>query len=734
MIRMKLVPLALAGCLIITGMPGTVYGAEISTSNEKAGIASIDIPATGEIVVTDTGEDTSENLTQVIKTVKKKITIPSQLSKFDYSYNANSYNGEDTWSLNWYTEDGSRNISVQCDTEGNIISFYAYQEKSENYVPKYLKADLKSKADKFLKKVAPDISGKVRYVNDDTAYYYASGRYNYVYQRVENGIPMPDNRIVIGVNYETGTVTSYYTNWLFHAEIPSAETKISKEEAAKKLGKALNIKLAYKNAYTTDSNGKGKIKAFLVYVPENSSVSVDAKTGEVYTTKNELFYAASEEKASGGTYDRSTNSSDSGLTKEELSKVSENKGLISKETAIKTITGNKNLLLSGSLKSITASLYQRNYYDNNESAYVWCVDLSDPKEGSGAYASATIDAKTGKIISFYSNGNNAGNGKAEKKYSKEQGQKIFEEFLKEQIPDKFKNAVLSKEDDVYRITEEENSSGNYYYNYNRVNEGIEYIYNRIYGAVDSKSGKISDFSYYWTNNVTFESPKNIISAKDATELYLANESYHLVYEVNSVPFNQDSKDSSYKVDNKVRLVYRTDLYPANISPFTGKQLDENGNEYVPPSEMYKYKDISNTASARNIRLLAEIGIGFKGGEFKPDIPITTKELTEFISQAGIYYNSGKYKLANDSSAITRVEAAKFAVQILGYEEVAKIKGIYAPNFKDQDQISSEDLGYVALAQGLNLVTANSNNEFRPKDKLTRAEAADLIIAMLSIEK
>lgn len=775
MFRKKLVPWVLAGCMLATGMPAAVYAAPESTAGNAVAIGALEstadntasvtapesnsgsassagIPATGDIAVTDntSQEPKAEDLERIIKLVKDKIAVPAELSKFDYNFNADNYYGGASWNLNWYTADNSRRISVQSDQDGNIISFNSNRDNSGSYTPKYLKADLKAAADQFIKKAAADISGKLKYTGATSDGTY-SGRYNYQYQRVENGIPMPDNTVTVGVNYETGEVTSYSANWLYHADIPSADAKITKEEAAQKIGKSVKMELSYQNAYTTGKDGKTKIKAFLVYAPDNSYTAVDAKTGEVYTTQNEWVERAAEASA-GSKFDLDDKDS-GGLTQEEVSKVDEIKGLISKDAAIKAVTGNKSLLLDANLKSVSASLYKQDYYYGDKDGYVWNINLSDPRETdkeSGdtyrAYANATVDAVTGKILSFnasvkdYYDMNQKEWDTVKVKYSKEQGQKILEDFLKVQVPDQFNHSVFSDNSDSYIIAYADGKEvyGGFSYHYNRVNEGIEYPYNGIYGSVDGVTGKIYSFSYNWNDDITFEAPKNIIGAKEALNIYLSNEGYHLVYEINNIHSYTDAgkniiSTDSYSVQNEVRLVYRTDISPLYISPFTGKQLNSDGEEYVAPEELYQYKDLANTASERNIRLLAEIGIGFKGGEFKPDKAITTKELTDFVSQAGIYYNSNKYKLDIGDSTISRLLASKFAVQALGYEGIARLKGIYNTNFKDQSEISEEYFGYAALAQGLNLVRSNSENEFRPNDKLTRAEAADMIIAMLSAE-
>ncbi len=755
MLRKKLVPLVLVGCMLTSGLPVAVYAA---ADNAGSSIASVDIPAKGDIVVTGGAvqEANAEALERIITAVKAKITIPEKLTQFDYYLNTGNYYTGATWNLNWYTKEKDERISVQSDQNGNIISFYESKDDYGKYVPKFFKSDLQAAAGNFIKKVAADIYDKTEYVGATSDGTY-SGQYNYKFQRVENGIPMPDNTITVGVNYETGKVTSYDSNWLYNVKIPTADTKVTKEEAAKKIGKTVKMELSYQNAYSTDSDGKTKIKAFLVYSPDNSYVSVDAKTGEVYTTQNEWV-----EKTDGYGSTESTNQDSGskvagGLTEEEIIKVDEMKGLISKEDAIKAVTGNKNLLLDANLKSISASLSKRNYFYavGEDSQYIWQVSLSDPREvkdGSSdtyrAHANASVDAKTGKVISFnasikdYYDMDKKEWESVKVKYTLEQGQKILEDFLKAQIPDKFEKSVFSDNRESYIIAYDNNGKevyGGYSYNYNRVNEGIEYPYNGIYGSVDGVTGKIYSFSYNWNDDITFEAPKNIITADKAFDKYISNEGYHLVYEINNIHSYDASMEkmistASYSVDNEVRLVYRTDITPAYISPFTGKQLDSDGKEYVAPEDKYNYSDIKNTASGRNIRLLAEIGAGFEGGEFKPDTAITTRELTDILNQAGIYYNSNKYKMEINDSGLSRLLASKFAIQVLGYEGIARLNGIYNTNFKDQSEISDEYQGYTALAQGLNIITSNSSNEFRPNDKLTRAEAADMIIAMLSVEE
>lgn len=740
MIRKKILPLTLIGCMLFTGLP--MKAAEISAVGGTQAKANM---------VT---EPTDKELESIIKAVKAKLTIPKEMTKFDYYYNSQNAYSKAYWYLTWNNEDYSQGISVNVDQNENIISYNLSDNNNGMFTPKYLKSELQGVALDFIKQIAPQVADKIEFVKAESYGGY-SGQYTYTFRRIENKVPMPDNMVSVGVNYETGKVTSYDLNWLFDVKIPSADVKITEKEAAEKLGKKVTMKLTYQNAYETDDNGNTTIKAFLVYSPDLSYASVDAKTGEVYTTQNEWVNTytkgTAKEEAAADT------ANGSALSEEEIDKIKDLKGLISKEKAIKMVTGNSSLLMDKNLKSISARLskYRDVYYitDNKdaEERYVWNIHFSDPREVDHekgkdvyrAYANATVDAKTGKLISFNSSVKDSyyygleGKAIPKIKYSKKQGQTILETFLKTQVPNLYNNAVLTANDGSYIIgyKGEKEIYGGYYYNYERVHEKIHYPYNGLYGAVDGITGKIYNFSYNWDEKVEFESPKNIISAEKAYEHYITNEAFNLLYEINNIHSNneqvkiQDNTDS-YSVKNEIRLVYRNDLYPAYISPFTGKQLDYEGKEYTENTGKYSYTDIKGHKSEKNILLLAELGIGFEGGKFLPDQAITNKELIDFLNKLNYYYEK-QYELKNNSSSLTRIEAAKFVVQVLGYDKVAQLKGIYNATFTDQNQISEANAGYAAIAYGFRLITTNERNEFRPNEKLTRGDAADMILNLLS---
>lgn len=729
----KKLSIILCTCMLFSTFPMNIHASEASVTTPSA-------------IKVQNGEPTSQNLKIITSLVKSKLSIPKSLTNFDYHYNERQNNSTAFWNLIWSNDKDAERISVLCDGDGNIINYYySTKDQYSRNKPKYLKSELKGKADQFIKKVAPTISNKVKVIDSDSSSIF-SGQYTYNYQRVEGKIPMPDNGISISVNYETGEVVSCSIQWLYDVIIPSTNAPITKKVATEKINSALKMLLAYKAAYSPEKTGISTTRAFLVYEPNLDYISVNAKTGKVYLTKNEYVQSDSgttradttvaEEKSDG-------NSSDSSLTEKEIASIDQLKNLISKESAISKIKGEDILLIDSNATSTKANLTQR-YSRNGKGDFVWNISFTDPRNlednSYRAYAQASVDAKTGKILSFYASVPNYYDISEDKwdeikvNYSKEQGQNSFEDFLKKQIPSYFNKSKLSNTDHDYIIAYKEQTPiyGGYRYNYDRVNEDVIYSYNGISGSVDGVTGKIYRYNFDWDESIKFESTKGVMTPKEAFDSYIAKEGYDLVYEINTI-HNINNKsiratnESKNSVEYEIRLVYRTDINPNTISPFTGKQLDYSGEDYVKKST-YSYTDIGSNKAKNAILLLADMGVGFESNKFLPNQKITTKEYLTLLEK--LNYNLKDLKLNQNSKTITRTSGVKSLITLAGLENVAKIKGIYTTNFKDQNLIAKDDLGYVALAKGLGLV---SGTTFRPKDSLTRGEAAQMIVNFLKAD-
>lgn len=716
----------------------------------KTALAIADKSATKE-------EGTNAGLEAAILAVKKKITIPQEYSEFNYYFYNGGSEKDSSWNLTWRNPKSNGYIQVNCDGDNNITYFsqYNYSENTTG-VPKYLRKELIKAAEDFAKKLIPDAANSLELIDTDFDGIY-SNNYVYHFQRKSNNIAFPDNRITVWMSSITGEASSLSANWLYGEPIPAANAKLTKEEATKLIKENLKMKLVYRSDYYSiysDLRRPGNPdKAYLVYEPTVSYISVDAKTGKVYLTKTEWVdtgyqnganeTAAKADMAAGAQVT---------LTEEEQAKVAELKKLITKDKAIELVTGNPYLYIDKSLRAYAATLQQQNS-GKGDTSYVWYINFSNPGGAddskimpvynNGAYAYATVDAKSGKILSFYSSVNNNNYDEVNQKwktvkinYDKNASKKILENFLKTQIPDRFNNSVLAGENNDYIAYYKNDNNpvyGGYSYTYYRTNEGVEYANNSIYGSVDGITGKIYSYGSYWDNNITFESTKGVMTPEEALDHYLTKEGYGLKYEINVInEYSSGNNTKEYydikaqnKVKYEIRLVYRPDVIPALISPFTGEQLNYDGSVFT-KAEPYTYKDIKDIPENREILLLADMNIGFEGDYFKPDQAITEKELQELLQKIGYGYRETDVS----EKAITKEKTVQLMIKYLGLEKLSKLKGIYKTGFADDAYIGSEYYGAVALAKGLGLVKADEMNMFHPKKEITRMEAVKLIINYL----
>lgn len=785
----KFAVLLLCGVIMATSLPlgNQLPIADAATDEELSAIdpVLISAPAASDVSImpikgggymgggSSLEEPAEEALEKAILTVKGKITIPEEYSEFDYYFNgSNSYSGTN-WNLTWRNPDNSNYIQVNVDQNDHILSYSEYDMAQENNgIPVYLKSELTDTALKFIKKIAPEIDTKLELVSSNYEGVY-NGTYAYTFERKENGVSFPDNSVIVTVDSITGKVKSASVGWLYDVQVPSPDASITKDEAADIIGKNLKMKLVYRMNYYRfyDSSIRAydyEKKAFLVYEPDQPYISIDAKTGEVYLTRSvwtevdrngsmEKGDAVADESVSGA------KSISASLTQKEIEKINELEKLITKDKAIELVTGNQYLHIDENLLAYDASLTKQYSYDKNNSDmdYVWNITLSDPRpvdyetktDSYRAYANATVDAKTGKILSFNASLESHYNEEtgtwepAAISYDKEEGKVVLEKFLKSEANSRFKKTKLVSTSDDYVIYYKEDNTpvyGGYYYQYNRFNEGVEFTYNSISGAVDGVTGKIYSFYMNWDDDMVFESPRGAMTPEEAFEAYISKDGYHQVYEINTVNlYDPDYKgeekyydySGAYSVEYEIRLAYRPDVIPNYISPFTGDQMNYDGSVYE-EAEPYAYTDVENIAGNRDILLLADMNIGFEGGYFYPSKDITVSELTGLLDKInyGYWYGTEETEEPLQDVPITREEIAYDFIKRLGLEKVAGLQGIYSTGYNDQTSIGTKYLGAVALAKGLGLMEADVSNSFNPQANVTRLEAVRLIMDFIKVQK
>lgn len=172
-------------------------------------------------------------------------------------------------------------------------------------------------------------------------------------------------------------------------------------------------------------------------------------------------------------------------------------------------------------------------------------------------------------------------------------------------------------------------------------------------------------------------------------------------------------------------------------------------------------DISSHWAKGEIRYLMEQGVvnGYKDGNFKPNDPVTRAEFIKMINSALGLTRKGQVSfndICDKCWFYDDIRIASRADYVSGYtdntvkpndnisrEEASKMLGQAANirelhtstnSFKDSNRISSWARGYVNAMANEGYITGHTNGEFKPKDDLTRAQAATIIAKLMGYTK
>ena len=673
-------------------------------------------------------EETQEQMTEVLLKIKTKLELPDEFTEFWYNYN--NYGEKATWYFNWSTEDSSKTVYVNCDDEAHINNVGSYGDNNRSGMPDKTAEELAPQAEELLYRLFPEAKGHVVLKNSGYQYYRSS--YRFEYRRIENTLEMPDNYIYLTVGYKDCDLISADCRWNYTAAVPLADKLIGADKAKEKIDEKLDMELRYYVGYDKDGNEK----IYLAYAPTMYYIAADAKSGKLYTKKNywgddpEMKEAADEDMNATGNAENGRGY-EAKLSDAEMKRIQELEKLISSDDAVKLIRNNKYLLVDKNISSVTANLREYN------GQYRWYISLRDNRpydydsdDTYRAFASAVVDARDGKIISYSSSIKSLYYYAEEDldgikfNYSKKQCRSIFEEFVKSIEADKFAQVQMTATNPEMYYSDYNSKSYTYSYDfeYTRYNDGVPFASNGINGCVDRVTGKVYSYYMNWSD-AEVPSAKGVIGEAKAFDAYMSYDGFDLVYEIVN---KYENSGSIYGYDNEqiVRLVYRTAISPAFVDAFTGKQIDYNGEEYEVVRTDYKYNDIAGTKYEKAIRILAGMGVGLPGESFEPSKKITAEELGQLIIK--LPYFGYKEELLSGDKALSRQETAKIIITLMGLEPIAKLD-IYKLSYKDKKDVAKGYTGYVAIAGAMGLFGDAKAKKFKPKTALTRGEAAQLLL-------
>lgn len=703
-------------------------------------------------------EPTPEMMEAMIKKVRPLITVPEDYKNFAWDFRSGYSSSQPSWYFSWSGEEGE--ISVECDSEGRIFAYYLYDYKNERktLLPAISPESLLPVAKEFIANTAPHYASlDLRLEDTSTGSIFYSHTYTYRFVRYENDIPVPQNTVSVSVNYITKEVTSFSANVTLGIGFDAGKDLIGADKAKDILSTTQDMVLSYrlKSEYDDEGNLTSR-KAYLVYTPTLSYVSVDAQIGKVYTERNTWQEAPSKNMAMGGIMMDSAAKEESAeaergagyqLSEEELAQLAVLESLISKDEAAKVIFDDGALYIPENTYLSDAHLTKRNYdvrplseNGEKEEKYTWNLYFLTPGEERFGM-NAVVDAHDGTLINFsadlpyvyhYEQYNielpalTINDGKAEE---------IAADFIKRHQPEKFKSVVLS---DKYfyapmKYIENDDGTSTPVYrasriNFVRQNENIDFDYNNFRIGVDYASGKITSYSYTWYDDVEFESPKDAVPTKDALMALYNGNGFGVNYEINRNYTYINGVRDSVNYETVTRAVYSSYAPDTTtVRALGGYLCNYNGDELVPDAFTGKYSDIENHWAKETIEKFAWIGYGPDGDKFNPNEKITGEDFISLCETLRIYGDSAEII---KKESLLRMDAVKLIIDYLGYGKIASLKNVFITDFADNSDFKNEDIGYAAIARGFGLIEGDGEN-FRPYDTLTRAEA--LTIAENTIE-
>ena len=709
----------------------------------------------------DIGGDASADAR--LKNVTELVKGALDLDTDEYTeFNGNLSQEElgDVWALEWSGHDA--NLHVEALDDGTITSYWHNDNKDSYrynpYIPTFPKIDnqaAKSAARAFLDRVLDPDTESVELeeprtqgqLNANSAYFYG--------QIKLNGLPSPltYNITVRGSDNE---VTNFHRDapaQRYLGGVPSATPAVSQDTAAAKLRDTLELELIY---VTENANRpKETPRAVLRYVvPASHEVKfVDAQSGDL-TDADDMYYyrtanTSGEEAAM--EMDSGSGAARKSLNETELTGVDKLKDVLSAEQLDAKIREESAYQLDD--YRVATSNY-RLVKEADKTENIYCTiryttgdNTIAAKENTRPDRIFYVDARTGEVKSLSSYGR--WNEERAPKIKASRAQTIAEEFL----------SRYTSHADALPLYDTDDQTGkgapSYGFTFTRKENGYFFPENNCVIQIDCDTGAVCGLNFTWGDDVEFQSPDNLVSEEDALNAWMDTYATTLAYRSKSrkldAVFGGDVEAKlisiGYERFQVLFLSYGLEREEnfAGIDAKTGKpvQPEAADNEIL-------YSDISGADGAAEIQKLADYGVGFTGGEFRPNISLTQWDAVCLIaSSRGWRLNpddvtdeekdnvySAIYSMGGltpeerrEDTVMTRGALIKLLLDCGGYRAVANLNGIYKVSYSDADGISAAELGYAALAQGLGIAQGTYN----AKETVRRSAAAVLLCRMMERE-
>lgn len=696
--------------------------------------------------------DSAQRLAAVTAKVKNTLGLDTQRYK---DFNGQLTEGElaPTWRLSWSGEDGS--LEIAATESGRILSFYRYSDDESRddaplSLPKRDPERAKASAAAFLKKVLDSYeSVDLEEAADQSVSLYQT-RYYFRGTVMLNGCPSPLS-FSLAVRPSDYEVVQFRRDSLesgYLGSLPAASFRTSQSQAEPLLRSTLSMRLEY----VLEDEGN---KAVLRYLPNSiHDFYVDDASGALVDL-TKLYEGLGESYKNGGASMAPEASADasaggSGLTQAEQLGADKLKGTLNREALDKKARAVIQLGLdSYTLASVS---YREEELEPDTPAIIAQLSYAKRVEDSTFRRIVTLDAKTGGLLRVYSSRPQAPD--EENKVSEDTARKTAEAFLSAQQKSRFAQCAAYTGDPGYQ--RENGRYGTWSFQYARQEQGYFFPRDQFTVGIDAADGTVSSYSQSWSKNVRFDSARGVISQEQAVSAYY--KTFQLMKGYVAVPQKLDLSDPEYaplaemgyRALNSLKLGWKlsaTGESALGIDAKTGRPVLREER----PNRVVTYSDLEGSRAKQAAEALAEYGIGYAGGRFRPEKQLTQLDLAALLASTQglvidpdnlaegdadrVYraaYGMGALRREDrkDSKVLSRLDVIRCLLDAGGYGPAARLQGIFRTDFSDAEDIPEELLGYAALAQALKIVDGGRLN---PGQSATRADAALMLFAFMERE-
>lgn len=654
--------------------------------------------------------------------------------RWDFDFRVQVENGQDYYDL---SVDAISGEIIRYSGSGGSRSWNSDSRIRKIKTRLYTEEQCYDMAEIYLKQLRPDKADEFEYREVDSNYlngYYTFGK-------KINGIFSPYQNITIAVDPLNGKLVSYSANIdddVIYEEPINIKTV---EEVKSVIDETLSVEYGYELLRDRNYDYSG-IKG--VYRAVDLPYQLDATNLEEpeFVRANE----STEDESIEGSFTITAEDFKKYSAKAvKIEEVNTKKGIIASTKAfISAIAPDKKFKVNNAEKRI-------NYRGKEQ----WEVDVEDSENNNGRIGNIEFNSE-GKLTEFYFYSRSR---EDEETLALDENVKPIdiEEFKARAIeilcllyPEKVKevNYTVDYDGATYIINDQQYN--NLYYNFKLKQPGLENHYDAgIELQFGGYSGELRRVENNW-RDIELPTEEGAIGAEKAREIIFDTLSYELTY----VKLNDSS--------NKASLVYSLDRivngqWFSGVDAITGKLVGYGGEEILP-------KDAKKSGPVYNAELtLRENNIMDESMAKEYSEKASQKDLVLFMLKAidSDYWqlndaseelkftniteedeNYNDLRLAvfegfvenkaeewNWDAPVTRQEMAKQLIMALGYEDLGRLSSLYTLNCKDVDSIDEEYKGYIAMVEGLNLMTNDEKGNFNPKSEMT---FGDMVIAVYNL--